>query len=291
MEFKAKRRFFGAFCILGVMLTLSIIIYSCSDLGVDADFFCCGVTGEIIIDTIVPMNTDEIRIAVTKQFPPLDFEGIVISSPLDVKVDSNVTSQRVPFEVLVPEGEYEAVFVIWKEKDKSVNPADRIGLYGNLQLEDPIPITVSAEDSTVENIEIDIDFTKVLRTSIIEGRITFVNNGIPATAEQWPPNTGFVAIFAFPIVPEVFPEDFLTFSAFEILPQNVEQLDYRLRISAGVFKYIAVFWLAEGALLEDFKDLGFYRDPLSDEPGEVSVGENETVTGIDITAEFANIND
>ncbi|MFQ6113233.1 MAG: hypothetical protein ACE5NG_03985, partial [bacterium] len=236
MELNSKRRVLGAFCILGLILTASILFYSCNDLGVDADFFCCSVTGEIVINTIVPESTDEIRIAVTKQYPPLDFNGIIVGSPLPVKVDSNVTSQRVPFEVLVPEGEYEAVFVIWKEKDESVNPADRIGLYGDLQLEEPIPITVSAEDTTVESLEIEIDFSKVLRSSKIEGQVSFVNDGIPATADQWPPNTGFVAIFAFPIVPQVIPDDFLKFSAFELLPKNVEQLDYRLRISAGVFK-------------------------------------------------------
>ncbi|MFQ5709472.1 MAG: hypothetical protein ACE5HO_18600 [bacterium] len=283
MEFKAKRRILGAFCLLGAILIFGAIFYACTnDFGVEADFFKGSIKGEVVLNSLVPENTDEIRIAVTKSFPPSDILGLIFSGPLPVKKDSTLTAQTVAFDLQVPLGEYEAAFAIWKELDESFNPADIIGLYGNLQLSQPIPISVTQDTPTVENVDIDIDFGKVMRNSKIEGRITFVGD--------WPANTGAVAIFVFPIVPKVIPDDFLTFAAFEELPQNVETFDYRVRISSGLYKYIAVFWLAEGDDLTNFKTLGFYRNPdAPEEPGEVMLETDQTVTGIDITADFANI--
>ncbi|MFQ5823467.1 MAG: hypothetical protein ACE5JB_05380 [bacterium] len=309
MERNSKRRLFGAFCVLGVILFSLIIFYACNDFGVEADFFCCNIRGEIIINTVVPKNTDEIRVAVTKNYPPTDILSLIWTPErLPVKIDTNVTTQSVPFDLLVPMGAYAAVFAIWKEKNESFSPTDIIGLYGDLLGNEPIPISIGEEDSIAEDIDIDIDFSKVIRNAKIEGRITYVNESVPVLPEEWPRNTGIVAIGAFNEIPGGFiennfsledmnsenpfsAEDFDKLLVFEQFPIRVEQFDYRLRVSSADVKLVALFWIPEGAILEVIERiqvLGFYRDPnLPEQPGKFSIEENETVSGIDIIADFA----
>ncbi len=282
---KAKRRRLGAFFVLAAM-AIAAIFYACDNFGIDANFFKGTIKGEIIVEERVPPNTDEIRVAVTKKYPPSDIISLIFSGPLPFDSDSLVTSQRIPYDLQVPLDEYEAVFAIWKEKDQSFNPADIIGLYGDLLMAQPIPVAVTDSTPTVDHIDITIDFTKVKRTAKIEGRINYVG--------AWPSNTAAVAIFAFFEVPQVLPDDFIRFlGAFEILPTDptLTQYDYRLRVPPGTYKYIAVFWLAQGAQLLDFKTLGFYRNPQTpDQPGQVTVEDNGTAAGINISADFANAN-
>lgn len=285
MEVRTKRRWFGAFCVLGAA-AIAAAFHACDDFGIDANFFKGTIRGEVVINERVPPNTDEIRVAVTKKYPPSDIISLIFSGPLPFNGDSLVTSQRIPYDLQVPLDEYEAVFAIWKELDQSFNPADIIGLYGDLLMAEPISVTVTDSTPTVDHIDITIDFTKVKRTAKIEGRINYVGT--------WPSNTAAVAIFAFFEVPQVLPDDFIRYlGAFEILPTDPTLLayDYRLRVPPGTYKYIAVFWLAQGAELLDFKTLGFYRNPQApDQPGQVTVGDNETATGVDISADFANAN-
>lgn len=285
MEARMKRRWLGAFSILGV-IAIAVVFYACDNFGIDANFIKGTIRGEIVLTQAVPTNTDEIRVAVTKNYPPSDIISLIFSGPLPVNRDTTVTEQRVAYDLQVPLDDYEAVFAIWKEKDQSFNPADIIGLYGDLLMAQPIPVATTEEEQVVSNIDLAIDFTKVQRTAKIEGRINYVG--------AWPANTAAVAIFAFFEVPQILPDDFIRYlGAFEILPTDptLTQYDYRLRVPPGTYKYLAVFWLAQGAELLDFKTLGFYRDSLApDEPGQVTVQGIGTATGVDISADFANAN-
>ena len=308
MDFIGKRRAFGAFCILGGILFTLLLFSNCNDFGVEADFICCNIQGEIVINTVVPQNTDEIRVAVSQQYPPIDILSLIFTNALPVSKDTTITSQRVPFNLAVPKGEYAAVFVIWKEEDKSFNPADVIGLYGDLLTGEPIPVSITDADSVAENVDMEIDFTKVLRNAKIEGRIDYVKNGVPAPAEAWPSNTGVVAMGVFREIPAGFtqnnfdiqamnssrpfvPDDFNLLLSFEVLPIRVQQYEYRLRVSPADVKLVALFWLPEGDIItvvNRIQVLGFYRDPNSPQlPGQFTIAEEQTVTGIDITAEFA----
>ncbi|HEX9652432.1 MAG TPA: hypothetical protein VGA99_01875 [bacterium] len=284
MDVQVKRRRFGAFSILGAIVAIVLIFHACDNFGIDANYIKGTIRGEIVLNQPVPSNTDEIRVAVTKNYPPSDIINLIFSGPLPFNADTLVASQNIPYDLQVPLDDYEAVFAIWKEKDQSFNPADIIGLYGDLQLAQPIPIATTAAEPVVSSVDIAIDFAKVQRTAKIEGRITYVG--------AWPANTAAVAIFAFFEVPQVLPDDFIRYlGAFEILPTDptLQQYDFRLRVPPGTYKYLAVFWLAQGAPLLDFKTLGFYRSPpVPEQPGEVTVGNNETITGIDISADFSN---
>lgn len=280
-----KRRWFGTFSILGV-IAIAVIFHACDNFGIDANFFKGTIRGEIVLTQPVPTNTDEIRVAVTKNYPPSDIVSLLFSGPLPVNRDTTVSEQRVAYDLQVPLDDYEAVFAIWKEKDQSFNPADIIGLYGDLLMAAPIPVATTSDEPVVSNIDLAIDFTKVQRTAKIEGRIDYFG--------AWPANTAAVAIFAFFEVPQILPDDFIRYlGAFEILPTDptLTQYDYRLRVPPGTYKYLAVFWLAQGAELLDFKTLGFYRDSQAPEqPGQVAVADKGTVTGVNISADFANAN-
>jgi len=55
--------------------------------------------------------------------------------------------------------------------------------------------------------------------------------------------------------------------------------------------YIAVYWLPDHAALTDFKNLGFYEDPTKPgTPGKLSIKAEETISGIDIHADWSSIN-
>lgn len=282
MDVRTKRRWFGAFSILGVII--AAYFFACDDSGIEANFFKGTIRGEILISERVPANTDEVRVAVAKSYPPSDIVSLIFTGPLPVNKDSTITEQRIAYDLQLPLDEYEAVFAIWKELDQSFNPADIIGLYGDLLMAQPISVAVTADEDTLNNIDIAIDFAKVKRTARIEGRIDYIG--------AWPINTAAVAIFAFFEVPQVLPDDFIRYlGAFEILPTDptIQTYDYRLRVPPGTYKYIAVFWLEQGAQLLDFKTLGFYRNPqATDQPGEATVVDNGTVTGVNISANFAN---
>lgn len=288
MEPNLKRPGWGAGAV-PLLLVIVVIWAACEDFGVEADFFRGTVRGELIIDQVVPEKTDEIRVAASKKFPPTDILSLIFTSALPVQTDPAVTSQRVPYDLALPLGEYAALFAIWKEKDKSFNPADIIGLHGDLQFFQPIGFRLTEEEPTLADLDFELDFSKVIRSAIIEGQITYEGT--------WPQNTAAVAVFVYSFVPDLDNPDqnerirqLIQFSAFELLPQNVEAWDYRVRISHGTYKFIVVFWLGQGEPLTAFKVLGFYRDPNNpDQPGTVSVDSAQTVSGVDIAADFANI--
>lgn len=283
MVFKSKRRSFGAFCVIGIFIALSVIFYACiNDFGLEADFFKGTIKGNLIIDRVVPQNTDEIRVALAKDFPPTNFLELIVSGVIPVKMDTSITSQMAPYEFEVPLGKYEAIIAIWKEKNESWSITNMLGLYGNFQFFQPDSIVLTEEDPIADSIDIEIDFSRVIRTAKIEGHIEFIG--------EWPINTAAVAWVAYEFIPQN-KLDFLRIAGFEILPKNIKSWDYRIGVNPGTYKFIAVFWLAEGANLLDFKTLGFYPDHNSpDEPGEVVVNENEPTVDIDIMADFANIN-
>jgi hypothetical protein len=282
MEFTTKRRAIGAFSILGFMLWLGAVFYACTDdFGVEADFFKGTLKGELRITTVVPKNTDEIRVALAKDFPPSNFLELLVSEKILVDASETVTSQIVSYDMQVPLGDYEAAFVIWKELGQSWRITDIVGAYGDLATFQFEKITLTDEDPVADSVDIDINLNRVNRNAKIEGHIEFIG--------EWPVNTAAVALVAFKTldISKALPE-------IAILPKNVDAYDYQIKLNADstgtTLELVSVAWLPEGANLLDFKFLGVYSDPDSPEvPVKVVIKPGETVTGIDIVADFANI--
>ncbi|RMF62713.1 MAG: hypothetical protein D6743_11830, partial [Calditrichaeota bacterium] len=163
MAFWRGRRSFSVFCFFVLLGAVLAIFYACEDFGIEADFFKGTIKGEVRLHQPVPSNTDEIRVAVSKTFPPADILSLIFSGPLPVKKDSTLNEQTIPYDIQVPLDDYAAVFSIWKEKDKSFNPADIIGLYGDLQFRQPVTVSLSDEHPVADSVDMDIDFARVLR--------------------------------------------------------------------------------------------------------------------------------
>ena len=126
----------------------------------------------------------------------------------------------------------------------------------------------------------------------IRGKITFVG--------AWPDSTKEVRVAVLKQYPQGMtdPDSILTFvlqnlAAFgDTIPRNVEQYDYEVPIEPDLYAWVLVVWFPDIPLyLFGVKELGaYYRDPDQIElPTPVNVVPGIVTPGIDITADFANI--
>ncbi|MFQ5652483.1 MAG: hypothetical protein ACE5IY_21335 [bacterium] len=277
MDFDLKRRLIDAFCFSGAIVILSFLL-ACDDHGVEANFFKGTVRGELQINEVVPDTTDELRVALVKDFPPNSLQGLITSDVIRASKDTNVTSQRPQFEMSAPLGTYEAAIVIWKAKAQSFQLTDIVGVFGNLEQFELTPIVLTEENPMLENVNIPIDLERVNRTSSISGRITFVNG-------PWPDNTSVVAII---VLKELADLTTGIPPALTFVPRDSETFDYRLGLAPGTYKFIFVAWLPVGEFsFANVRLLGFFPDPETPElAGVVTLAENEDIAGIDIIADL-----
>src|SRR3990172_9102775 len=257
MDFKKRRRILVAFCALAI-ITLMLLLIACGDFGVEANFFKGTVRGEIRIDTVVPESTDEIRVALSPDFPPSDFKELQIGEVLPVNRDTTVASQRVPFEMNLPYGKYAATVVIWKEKDKSWSLTDIVGLHGNLERFELKTIELNSSHPVEDSVSIGVDLSRVNRTARVAGQITF--------AGEWPANTFITAL--------IMLKDFGDLAGIPpvlvFVPIGAAEFSYDVGVSPATYTIIAVAWLPIGPF--DFgkiKFLGFYENP--DSPGNAGI--------------------
>ena len=234
-----------------------------------------------------PTNTDEVRVAVIKQFPPRDITELMFSDIIFGNQDKPPVT--VPWQISLPPGSYEIVAVIWKAHNQSWNISDIIGMYGGVFIGDQlippfpfIPIVLSGSSSVIDTINIDANLNRVNRNATIEGAVTFVG--------QWPANTGVIGIGAFNEIPQkgnVFDYLVKNIALDYSLPIRVEQAEYRLRVrSTENIRYVAVMWIADSYDFMSIQDIGSYRDPNDpSKPGTVDASSSRAV-GIDITVDF-----
>ncbi len=117
----------------------------------------------------------------------------------------------------------------------------------------------------------------------LRGRVTLLG--------EWPPDTGIVVIALFVEKPVSSESEFPI--VFKQAPADSSQFDYEWTFSSGgVFGYLVVVWLAEGANRTDIDawvELGFYAEPESPgQPGEVLITPGEFLR-IDLTGDFSRV--
>jgi hypothetical protein len=236
-----------------------------------------------------PSLTDEVRVAVIKQFPPRDIKELLFSEIILRNQDRMPVAPR-PWEIVLAPGSYEIVAVIWKANNESWNISDIIGIYGGSFLGDQMippfpfkPIVIPESGALIDTIDITANLNRVNRDATVRGAITFTG--------PWPPNTGVVAIGAFIDVPrqgDIF--DYLLKNAALDYSVSiwVDRADYQLRVRSSVtLKYIAVMWIADSYDLTTIREIGSYRDPSDpSKPGTVTPGVGET-RGVDINVDFS----
>ena len=241
------------------------------------------IGGKIFFQGDAPSGTDEIRVAVIKDFPPRAINELFFSDQIPFAEDT------VAWEIYMSPGRYAAVVVVWKEKRQSWNLSDIIGLHGGTFIGDMLiptylPVTIPDEMSVIDDIDIQANLNRVNRDAAIEGTVTFTG--------EWPENTGIVGIGAFVDIPEpgnLIDYFFKNVALDYTVPPFVPEYTYRLRVAStlGTLGYISVIWIDKTFDLTSIKDIGFYRDPENpDLPGSVPLAQNATSGGIDITVNF-----
>ncbi len=262
-----------------LLSSLLVLPLSCQyDHGIDP--ILSKVTGKIVFVGEMPANTDQVRVAIAVNFPPTDISELLTSEPLPKGVDT------VSYEILVPYGVYEAVGVIWKAKNESWSLTDILGIYSDVAGFLPKSVEVTPERPVADSVDIVADYRLVTRGAHISGRVTF--SGV------WPQNTEIVAVAAFHREPRTVLDllDPENISGFGLVPKGVTAYDYRIAVSPGTYKYVAVFWVEkiQQGEFPRFDVIGFYESTASPGvPGEVSVEFGKVATGIDIVADFTRL--
>lgn len=271
--------------LLSKLQNLSIILgiifgwaTGCSiDHGLDPDLG--SIKGQIFFSNRsdkVLQETDEVRVAVAKSFPPSEFTELITSNPIDIS-----TGDTVDFELIVPFGTYEILGVVWKKKLEQWNLSDVLGYYQTGFDLLPTPLVVTKEKAVVDSVNLFADFQLVIREASIRGVVHYQG--------EWPENTEIMGLGAFVNPPDpTNPFSLLAVSSAKIgTPIFVSSFVYTLPVSAGSYGYIGLFWKATNTPFTEIEYLGFYADPDSaQKPGTVDIEVGETIQGIDIFIDF-----
>ncbi len=273
---------------LKVLVIIVIFLFSCHlDHGLEP--INSKITGTITFYGDPPPHTDEVRVAVVKDFPPNNIKSLLFSNMI------NYRQSTAEYELYLPKGTYDVVAVLWKEHNQSWNISNVIGVYGGgfidgLLIPTYKSVTIPDNNTIVDNIDIKASLDRVNRDAKIKGEINFVGD--------WPDNTGVMAVGAFNQIPE--PGDFMDyfFSSIFIdysIPIFVSKADYTLRVQGqDTIQYIAALWIDNSFDLSSIKDVGYYCDPQDssgNQPGSVVVPKNSVQEGINITVDFNKIFD
>lgn len=223
-----------------------------------------------------PENTQGIYLIVAPIFPPHAINELY-QSPNSLPIDKDT----VYTEMELPYGHYEAICLWWYSTETKSNLADVLALpldVNNNLL--PLSFDVTQEKPVFE-IELYANWNRVDRDAAIEGTIYF--NG------PFPENTLATAVAAYQYKPVENVHYLLWLKSMDFsIDQN--PYHYRLPVHHGSVNYIAVFWLPQRAKLTDFKTLAFYKDHNNpDQPAKVSLTAGQTITGIDIFADWSVI--
>jgi hypothetical protein len=167
-----KRRYFGVFCLLGALIIISGIVYSCDELGIsdpglEEDYFA-SVAGELHIDGVPPKETDELLLALMTGLTP-KFTKTIARRELDLAAARDTISFKMEAEV----GEYDALFVIWKQLGTPLAVIEN--LVGASCVNDTLDgIVITPENRNVKNVQVDANLRKVNRTAGVTGVIRFL---------------------------------------------------------------------------------------------------------------------
>ena len=224
-----------------------------------------------------PEDTQGIYMVVAPVFPPHAINELFHSpNSLPIDRDTVVTTMELPY------GHYESVSLWFYSTRTESNLADILAMPldpNNDYLQLSFDITA---EKPIFKTEMYANWQKVDRDAAIEGTIYF--NG------PFPENTSITAITAYLHEPTESLEFLLWLKSIDFSIDS-NPYKFRLPVRHGTVRHLAVYWLKEHAALTDFKMVGFYEDP--DNPGhsgKLSVSAGETISNIEIHADWSRIN-
>lgn len=225
-----------------------------------------------------PEDTEGIYLMVAPDFPPHAINEVYHSpNSLPIHQDTVYTEMALPY------GHYDALALWWYSKKTETNLADVLAIPIDIGTEfRPLGFNITREDP-VFDLELIANWRKVDRDAAIEGDIHF--NG------PFPANTEAVAVAAFKRKPEKSVDYLIQLKSLDFsIDEGENPYHFRLPVRSGSVNFIAVFWLPSRAALTAFQTVGIYQDPEHPgQAGSLSLDSGETATGIDIFADWSNI--
>ncbi len=221
-----------------------------------------------------PANTQGIYLVVAPKFPPHAINELFHSpNSLPIDQDTVYTEMELPF------GRYEAISLWWYNTETKSNLADVLAMPLDPE-NDFLPLGFDlTPEQPVYKIDLYCNWQRVDRDATIEGTVYF--NG------PFPDNTLVTAIAAYLYKPEANVHYLLWLKSIDFSVDD-NPYHFRLPVRHGTVRYIAVFWLPEHAALTDFITVGIYEDPTNPgQPGQLSIKANETISNIDINADWS----
>ena len=263
-----------------------LLLAACSD-----DHGLAPLPGKLGVDVIfinskIPENTQGIYLFVAPTFPPHAINEIYLlpnSLPfqeIDRDVDANMRDTLYT-EIDLPYGHYEAIGLWWYNTETESNLADVFTLKLGSDFM-PVPIDITPEQPFVHT-DLWANLSRMERNSFIEGTINF--NG------PFPENTMATAIAAYFKKPDKEIEYLVYLLSMDF---SIDQNPYHFKLPVPTrfrtIDYLVVLWLSERSGLDDFKTIGYYRDPANpDQPGQVKIVPDGTVSGFNIQADWSLI--
>ncbi len=221
-----------------------------------------------------PANTQGIYLIVAPQFPPHAINEM-FHSPNSLPLNEDT----VKTQIYLPFGHYESISLWWYSTETKSNLADILAIpldaYNNLL---PLGFDLSAAHPEAQ-IDMYASWERVNRDAFVEGTVYF--NG------PFPKNTLATAVAAYRYRPTE-KVHYLVYLKTIDFAVNSDPYHFKLPVRAGPIENVVVYWLPERASLADFREIGIYRDPRNpDLPGKLSPKSGQTVTGVDIYADWS----
>ncbi len=259
-----------------ILLLLSLIIlfqFACKvDTGLEPTQ--SGIAGVIHFKNEWPETTDQVVVVAATKFPPTSLDEIIMSEPLATFVDST------SYVIWTNPETFQAVGVVWKEKDQPWDVTNIIGIY--FPTDDhftPGSVTIPDRKSFVDTIDIeaDLDHARPYVASAITG--TLRANG------EWPPDAESVLVIA---SKSVLPTSLLDIIFSAPIEAGFDSTTYTLSLQPGTYRLIGALLTETGKSIgvESIKGL-YKKNPGDFFPGSVAIPTDTTVvSGIDITLDF-----
>ena len=231
------------------------------------------IRGTIFFEGDWPEETDIVQVMASTKFPPTGTQDLIFGDPIPFGVDS------CEYILWVPPGEYQAIGVVWKEKQQAWNVTNILGMYFQAATDFlPGKVVLQGKKSRIDSVDIFAKFSRAKK------HVASSINGTIRVKGEWPKTAQ--AILAGASV-QMIPASLLDIILSAPLPVGQDSIKYTIPVPAGKYRLVGALVIESGAEL-GFENIAFYKKKSSDFfPGSVEVPtDTSKVYGIDIEIDF-----
>jgi len=233
-----------------------------------------GITGVVHFQNGWPKTTGEVMVVASTKFPPTSLEEIIMSEPLPTFVDS------ASFVIWTNPQTFQAVGVVWKEKDQPWDVTNIIGIYFPTSDHfSPGVVTIPDRNTLVDSISIDANLANARL------RVDSAIQGTLRVKGDWPSGAESVLVVA---SKTILPTSLLDVVFGSPIEAGFDSTAYSLSLQPGTYRLVGALVTETGKSIGIESIKGLYRkNPGDFLPGSIVVPTDTTVaTNIDITLDF-----